>query len=272
MYSWARAPMGAPTVGAALRRPPYRIETEVKPMRIDKYLSLMGYTRKQAKALCAAGRVQIDGQPVRDAAVHIKDDQPIFVDGAPLTLARHRHLMVHKPQGVLTATEDARGQKTVLDLIPEGARRSELGPVGRLDRDVSGLVILTTDGQLAHRLIAPKWVIEKRYRAVVEGLLTDSDIERMAAGIPLKDFTASPARMVILASNDDQSTAELYVTEGKYHQVKRMFGALGHPVLRLYRLSIGGIGLDESLAPGEWRALTDSEIKHLYTIVNMEAQ
>ena len=137
-------------------------------------------------------------------------------------------------------------------------------------RDVSGLVILTTDGQLAHRLIAPKWSIAKRYAATVEGELTQSDVLRMAEGVPLKDFTALPAELTILSATPTESEAQLAVTEGKYHQVKRMFGALGHSVIRLRRMSIGGIELDESLAPGESRPLTDEEIDRLYHQVSME--
>ncbi len=239
-------------------------------MRLDKYLSLLGYTRKQAKALCAAGRVRIGETAIRDASVHVRDGDAVLLDGSPVAIEAHRHLMVHKPTGCLTATEDARGQLTVLDLIPEGVRRAELGPVGRLDRDVSGLVILTTDGQLAHRLISPKWLVEKRYVAEVEGQLTEADARRMAEGIPLKDFTAKPALLTILHAGAETSEAELVVTEGKYHQVKRMFGALGHPVTRLRRVSIGGIELDPSLAPGAWRALTEGETDHLYQLVSLD--
>ncbi len=243
---------------------------EVTSLRLDKYLSLLGYTRKQAKALCAAGRVRVSDAAMRDASVHVADGDTVYLDGAPVGLENHRHLMVHKPAGYLTATEDVRGQPTVLDLIPPEKRRAELGPVGRLDRDVSGLVILTTDGQLAHRLISPKRAVEKRYVAAVEGELTEGDVLRMAEGIPLKDFTAKPAAMVILRANAEASEAELIVTEGKYHQVKRMFGALGHPVTRLRRMSIGGIVLDPSLAPGEWRALTEAETVHLYQLVSLD--
>ena len=241
-------------------------------MRLDKYLSLLGYTRKQAKALCKEGRVQLDTDVVRDASIHVPDGADILLDGAPITAERHLHLMVHKPEGVLTATKDARGNATVLDLIPEEKRRAELGPIGRLDRDVSGLVLLTTDGQLAHRLISPKWSIDKRYVATVEGKLTEADVCRMAEGVPLKDFTALPATLTILRADANESEAELIVTEGKYHQVKRMFGALSHPIVRLMRASIGGIELDAALSPGDWRQLTKDELDHLYQRVSLDRE
>lgn len=238
-------------------------------MRLDKFLSLMGYSRSEAKKLAAKGRVRVNDSIIRDASVHVAEQDAIFLDGMPLVAQTHQHLMVHKPAGVLTATEDARSQ-TVLDLIPEVRRRKELGPVGRLDKDVQGLVLLTTDGQLAHRLISPRWTVEKRYLARVEGRLTEKHIKSMAEGIVLKDFTARPAKLSILTSGDEFSLAELIVTEGKYHQVKRMFGALLHPVIELSRLSIGGVLLDPALAPGEHRPLTQDEQAKLYNLVDME--
>ena len=145
---------------------------------------------------------------------------------------RHMHLMLHKPAGLLTATTDAR-QKTVMDLLPEELKRRALGPVGRLDKDVTGLLLLTDDGQLAHRLISPKWTVEKVYLARVEGALDASDIQAFQAGIALSDFTARPARLEIL----EPDLGRLTLTEGKFHQVKRMFAARGKPVLRLHRES-----------------------------------
>lgn len=240
-------------------------------LRMDKYLSLLGHTRRQAKALCAAGRVRMDGAQVRDASTHVAQGAVITLDGTPLAVERHVHLMVHKPEGYLTATFDARGKPTVLDLIPQAQRRADLGPVGRLDKDVSGLVLLTTDGQLAHRLISPRWTVEKRYLATVFGVLDDSHVRRMAEGVPLKGFTARPARLTVLSSGA-RSEAELIVTEGKYHQVKRMFGALGRPVLALKRLSIGGVELDGALSVGAFRPLSDAEAAHLYQLVSLNQE
>ncbi len=238
-------------------------------MRLDKYLSQLGHTRSEAKRLCAAGRVRLGSVLVHDASTHVEPGDPVFLDGRPLTAETHQHLMLHKPRGVITATGDARGAPTVIDLIPAPQRRKGLGPVGRLDKDVTGLLILTTDGQLAHRLISPKWRVEKVYRARVDGVLTEEHARRMAEGVPLKDFTARPAKLAILESGE-HSLAELTVTEGKYHQVKRMFGALGCPVLALERLSVGGLALDPALDPGQWRPLTADEAARLYKLVEME--
>ena len=135
--------------------------------------------------------------------------------------------------------------------------------MGRLDRDVTGLVLLTTDGQLAHRLISPKWKAEKLYRARCEGRLTDADAAAFAGGVQLSDFTARPAELRILAAGEAESTADVILTEGKFHQVKRMFAAVGHPLIALERLRIGCVTLDPALAAGEWRALTEDEIEGL---------
>ena len=142
--------------------------------------------------------------------------------------------------------------------------------MGRLDRDVTGLVLLTTDGQLAHRLISPRWEQDKIYVARVEGRLTEADAARMAEGIELKDFTCAPAKLKILKAGEGESLCEVTVHEGKYHQVKRMLGALGHPVTALHRRSIAGIELDGALEAGQWRELTDAEKAHLYNVTDLE--
>ena len=176
--------------------------------------------------------------------------------------------MVHKPAGVLTATEDRR-LPTVLDLLPPELKRRAPGPVGRLDRDVTGLVLLTTDGQLAHRLISPKWKAEKRYRATCEGRLTPQDVRAFADGLTLSDFTARPAKLEILRADDDTSTADVILTEGKFHQVKRMFAAVHHPLIALQRLQIGPLTLDPDLSPGAFRPLKDSELNALKSLVDL---
>ena len=230
-------------------------------MRLDKAVALSGLTRSEAKKAIAAGRVRVDGQPVRDCGMQV-DPARVQVDGGAPVAAGELYLMMNKPAGVLTATEDRR-LPTVLDLLPENLRRRGLGPVGRLDRDVTGLVLLTTDGQLAHRLIAPKWKAEKLYRARCAGRLTEADARAFAAGIQLSDFTARPAALTILEADDASSLAEVILTEGKFHQVKRMFAAVGHPLIALERLRIGCVALDPDLAPGEWRKLTGDEERGL---------
>lgn len=229
--------------------------------RIDKLLALTGVGRTEAKKMIAAGRVSVNGVPTRDPGFKATPDQ-ITLDGAPLIVEQEVYLMLHKPAGVITATEDKR-LPTVVSLLPEKYRNRRIGPVGRLDRDVTGLVLLTTDGELAHRLISPKWKAEKTYRAECEGRLTEADVAAFAEGLTLSDFTAKPARLDILSANDGHSTADVTLTEGKFHQVKRMFAAIGHPLTHLHRLRIGCVTLDDALAEGEYRLLTDEEIAGL---------
>ena len=235
--------------------------------RIDKLLSLTGIGRAEAKKLIASGRVAINGVPTRDSGAKCLPEE-LSLDGNPLTLETEIYLMIHKPAGVLTATEDKRFP-TVVSLLPDKYQRRKIGPVGRLDRDVTGLVLLTTDGELAHRLISPKWKAEKTYRAECEGRLTDDDVAAFAAGMQLSDFTAKPARLEILSADDGHSVADATLTEGKFHQVKRMFAAVGHPLTKLHRLRIGCVTLDESLAEGEYRPLTEDEINGLKKLTDL---
>ena len=193
----------------------------------------------------------------------------VRVDGAAPVEAGELYIMVNKPAGVLTATEDRR-LPTVLDLLPEALRRRGPGPVGRLDRDVTGLVLLTTDGQLAHRLISPRWKAEKVYRARCEGRLTEAEVAAFAEGLVLSDFTAKPAGLKILSASDEDSLAEVTLTEGKFHQVKRMFAAVGHPLTGLTRLRIGCVTLDEALPAGAYRPLTEGELAGLRKLCGME--
>ncbi len=242
----------------------------MRKMRLDRLLARFGISRKEAAALVKAGRAVVNGRPASDPAMQLDlDSDAVTVNGQSVRTDEHFHIMVDKPAGILTATEDGRGQ-TVIDLLPREWRGVGLGPVGRLDKDTTGLVLLTTDGQLAHRLISPRWEQDKRYVARVEGRVGEREAARMAEGIPLKDFTCKPAMLTVLEAGDDESLCEVTVTEGKYHQVKRMFGALAHPVLSLRRLSVAGIGLDPALGSGGWRELTAEERAHLYTITELE--
>ena len=235
-------------------------------MRLDKLLTHLGVaSRSGVREILRAGRVRVNGEAVRDAAFPITDTAEITLDGKRLDTRLSRYLMLHKPAGVLTAKEDAR-QKTVMDLLPPVYTSLGCMPVGRLDRDTTGLLILTTDGELAHRLISPERHVDKVYEARVEGTLTEQDVQAFAAGIPLKDFTALPAKLEILAADLGRVT----VREGKYHQVKRMFGAVGKPVLELRRLSFGPLPLDEALAPGEYRELSEAEAAALYAAAGIQ--
>lgn len=230
-------------------------------MRLDKALSLTGVSRSEAKQMIARGRVRVRGEIARDSGMNV-EIADVVLDDAPLCADAEIYIMIHKPAGVITATEDPR-LPTVVSLLPENLQKRKIGPVGRLDRDVTGLVILTTDGQLAHRLISPKWKAEKTYRAVCEGRLTDADARAFAEGIALSDFTTKPAQLQILSAGNDQSIADVTLTEGKFHQVKRMFIAVGHPLQSLSRLRIGCVALDPALAAGQWRKLSEAEIHGL---------
>lgn len=236
-------------------------------MRLDKAVALAGYSRSEARAMIARGRVRVRGEIARDAGLSVQIAD-VSLDGAPLGAEAELYLMLNKPAGVITATEDPR-LPTVVSLLPEKYRRRKIGPVGRLDRDVTGLVLLTTDGQLAHRLISPRWKAEKCYRARCEGALGEADARAFAAGIPLGDFTARPAELRILRSGAE-SVAEVVLTEGKFHQVKRMFAAVGHPLIALERLRIGCVQLDPALASGEFRPLTAEEIAGLRRVTEMD--
>ena len=242
----------------------------MRKMRLDKLLSMNGVSRSQATSLVRGGAVTVNGATVSNAAAIIDiDSAEIRLSGRLLRTDEHLHVMIHKPAGYLTATEDKAG-KVIADLLPELFRKRGVGPVGRLDKDVTGLVFMTTDGQLAHRLISPKWEQDKIYVAEVEGRLTEKAVAAFAAGIPLKDFTCRPAKLTILESSDEKSLCEVVVQEGKYHQVKRMLAAVGCPVTTLKRRMVAGIGLDPSLAPGQWRELTEAEVDHLYRVAGMK--
>lgn len=234
-------------------------------MRLDKMLSALGVaSRSGCRELLKAGRVHLNGKAAKDPGADVSETDEIFLDGKRLDARLTRHLMLFKPAGVLTAAEDRR-QETVMDLLPKVYKSLGCMPVGRLDKDTTGILLLTTDGELAHRLISPARHVDKVYRAQVEGKLTQADADAFAAGIPLKDFTALPAKLEILTPDQGLVT----VREGKYHQVKRMFGARGKPVVALHRLSFGPLRLDAGLQAGQYRELTEEETAALYAAAGM---
>ena len=235
-------------------------------MRLDKLLTHLGIaSRSGVRDVLKAGRVRVNGEAVKNPAFPVAEDADILLDGKRLDTRLSRHLMLYKPAGVLTAKEDNR-QQTVMDVLPPVYTSLGCMPVGRLDKDTTGLLILTTDGELAHRLIAPERHVDKIYLATVDGTLEEKDRDAFATGIPLKDFTCLPAKLDILSPNLGRVT----VREGKYHQIKRMFGAVGKPVLTLHRQSFGPLALDESLAPGDFRELTENEIAALYAAAGLQ--
>lgn len=232
-------------------------------IRLDKYLADTGAaTRREAKLLIRAGRVTVNGVAV--SAPEEKVDPAavqICVDGAPLRYSRHHYYMMDKPAGVLTATED-RDQKTVLDLLPPELRRFGLVPAGRLDKDTTGLLLLTEDGDYVHRVISPKNHVPKVYLAHTDGLPVQADVERFAQGVTLGDGTqCMPAKLELLP---ELSSCLVTVFEGKYHMVKRMLASCGTPVLTLRRLSIGALELDKSLGLGGFRALSEDEAQRVF--------
>jgi len=187
------------------------------------------------------------------------------VQGQPLDGRLTRHVMLHKPAGLLTAARDKK-QPTVMDLLPEAYAAIGCMPVGRLDKDTTGLLFLTTDGELNHRLLSPGRHVDKTYRAETDGALTQEHVDAFAVGLHLSDFDAQPAKLEIIGPD----TGLVTVHEGKFHQVKRMFSAVGREVTALHRLSFGSLRLDETLPEGEWRELTEDEIAALYADAQME--
>lgn len=230
--------------------------------RLDKLLAGTGkWSRREVKALVRQGLVRVDGRLAASAEDKLDPAAAIItVAGETISLRRFTYVLLHKPAGVLTATED-RKQPTVLDLLPPELRRIGLAPVGRLDKDTEGLLLLTNDGELAHRLLSPKYHVEKRYLARVDGELSATDAEAFARGMTLGDgLECLPAGLELLPGH----ACIVTLREGKFHQVKRMLAARGAPVLYLKRLSMGPLTLDDSLAAGAYRLLRAEEILALY--------
>ncbi len=229
--------------------------------RLDKRIAATGrWSRKEAKALVKSGRVKVDGQRATDPEEKIPDDAALLVDGHLLSSERYTYLMLHKLQGVVSSTQDPR-EPTVLGLLPPHLRKLGLFPVGRLDKDAEGLLLLTNDGPLAHRLLAPGKHVDKCYYVEVAGELDETDQQALAEGIQLKDGTrCRPACLERLPAGNQ---ALVTIQEGKYHQVKRMLAACGKPVNYLKRLTMGPLELDPSLPPGAWRPLTEKELAAL---------
>lgn len=232
--------------------------------RLDKVLGNLGYgTRKEIKRLVKEGLVQVDGSTVNDSSLHIDPErQEICVNGRAVRYLKYIYLMMNKPAGVISATEDTR-EKTVVDLLPEEYLVFKPSPVGRLDKDTVGLLLLTNDGQLAHNLLSPKKHIPKVYIARVKGRVSGEDVERFREGLILDDgYKTLPARLTPLETGD-MSKVEVEIYEGKYHQIKRMFQSVGKTVEFLMRVSMGPLVLDDRLKPGESRELTEEELNYL---------
>jgi 16S rRNA pseudouridine516 synthase len=235
-------------------------------MRIDKFLSNMGYgSRKEVKILLKSKAVEVNGETVRDPKVHVNEEaDDVTVGGERVEYAEFIYLLMNKPPGVISATED-KYDPTVIDLLAEEDRHFEPFPVGRLDKDTEGFLLLTNDGVLAHELLSPKKHVDKRYYARIEGVVTAEDGDAFERGVALDDgYVTKPAKLHIIKSGPE-SEIELTITEGKFHQVKRMFQSVGKEVVYLKRLSMGPLELDQALGLGEYRPLTQEELDLLKT-------
>lgn len=229
-------------------------------MRLDKFLANMGVgTRSEVKNFIRWHKVLVNGCPPKGPEQKIDEKKDVVLfEGRKIGYQKNHYLMLHKPAGVVTATEDSR-EKTVLDLI-EHPLKKQLFPVGRLDKDTEGLLILTNDGAMAHRLLSPKKHVSKVYYAKIEGVVTSEDVQAFKNGVKIDDtFTAMPADLMIIKEGEI-SEIKVKIYEGKFHQVKRMFEAVEKKVIYLKRLSMGGLQIDEKLNLGEYRELTDEEI------------
>ena len=234
-------------------------------MRLDKYLSDMGAgTRSELKKEIRKSGAVVDGTVVKDPGFSVSESSNVIFRGSEVAYEEYVYYMLNKPAGIISASEDGR-EETVVDLISEPKRR-DLFPVGRLDRDTEGLLLITNDGALSHRLLSPKHHVDKVYFVRVSGILTENDAGLFRDGLVLTDgLECLPADLEILSVSDDDyvSEAEITIREGKFHQVKRMFASIGSEVIYLKRLSMGLISLDPGLAPGEYRRLTPEELTAL---------
>ena len=235
-------------------------------MRIDKYLANMNVgSRKEVHKLIKAGNVTINGQKVKTPKEKVKENDLVEVNGQEIVYEQYHYFLLNKPKGVLSATEDLH-QKTVIDLLKSKDRYKDLAPVGRLDKDTTGLLLITNDGQLNHELLAPNKHVDKGYQALIAGKVTADTVTTFASGMELKDGTVlKPAKLEILHVDEGQDRSKIRITikEGKYHQIKRMFGAVGMKVLELDRLQMGSLYLDSQLKRGQYRELTEAELERL---------
>lgn len=232
-------------------------------LRLDKFLADVGIgTRTQVKQMIRKGQIQVNETVIKKPEYKIDAQKDrVTASGEELSYQKYRYLMLHKPAGCVCATED-RKEKTVLSLVPEEYRK-DLFPVGRLDKDTEGLLLLTNDGDLAHRLLAPKKHVDKTYYAKIEGQVTEQDVEAFREGIDIGDDKLTMPAVLEILHSSDISEIQVTIQEGRFHQIKRMFEAVGKKVLYLKRLTMGPLHLDPLLGPGEIRPLTEEEVKAL---------
>lgn len=233
-------------------------------MRIDKYLANMNVgSRKEVHSLIKKKVVTVNGELVTTPKQQVKEDDLVVVDGNEIAYQQYHYFLLNKPKGVISATED-RSQQTVISLLKTKDRYQGIAPVGRLDKNTTGLLLLTNDGALAHELLAPNKHVAKVYRAKISGVASEETVKTFASGITLGDGTKlKPAKLEILAQDKvhDLSQIEIQIQEGKYHQIKRMFGAVGMKVLELDRISMGKLSLPTDLKRGQYQEITLDKIK-----------
>ncbi len=230
--------------------------------RLDKIIASQGkYSRKEVQELIKSGAVKVNGITVRDRGAKSDDEKDVIsVNGEKLDFQRFVYIMLNKPKGVVSATND-RNEKTVIDLVPKEYKGRNLFPAGRLDITTTGFVLITDDGDFAHKILSPKNHIEKTYEARLAERVTDEQIKKVCDGIELKDGTKCLSAKVSVIENTDEPLVEIKICEGKYHQIKRMFAAAGNGVIGLKRTQMGGLMLDPSLKEGECRLLAAHEVQ-----------
>lgn len=235
----------------------------IMKIRLDKFLADMGFgTRSQVRQQIAGGNVTVNGLPARRPELKVDTDKDrVLFCGTEAAYAQYEYYMLNKPAGVVSATEDKK-ERTVLDLLQE-RKRKDLFPVGRLDKDTEGLLLITNNGDLAHRLLAPGRHVDKVYYAEIDGKVTREDAELFRAGVNIGDKKKTMPAFLEILSSADRSEILLTIREGRFHQVKRMFHAVGKEVLFLRRIQMGPLKLDEKLRPGEYRRLTKEEVEKL---------
>lgn len=227
-------------------------------MRLDKFLTETGtLSRSESKKAAGKGRITVNGTAVSDTSLHIDPEKDtVALDGATVVYRKFTYIMLNKPDGVVSATEDG-NTETVLDLLPDSLQKIGLFPCGRLDKNTLGLLLLTNNGPLAHAMLSPAHHVEKTYRFRCEKPLSPADVETLTRGVDIGEKSSTRPAIVRLT---DETNGEITVTEGKYHQIKRMFTAIGNEIVYLERIAFSDIPLDPSLARGEWRFLTPDEI------------
>lgn len=231
--------------------------------RLDKILASQGSSsRKEVKEMIKKGRVAVNGVTVCDSSVKISEDDSVTLDGNELILKKHIYLMLNKPQGVVSVS-DSKSDKTVIDIVPDKFYRSGLFPAGRLDKDTVGFVLITDDGDFAHRILSPKNHVVKTYEARLERKLTDSQKNLIQNGIVLSDGTTCKESRVKILEDGNNPLVEIQICEGKYHQIKRMFAAAGNKVVYLKRTKIGTLPLDNTLSEGQCREITPEELEKI---------